>query len=226
VWHPQEEQRGASEPVLFDCGFPWSGRALVAGLAALGCRTTDVRTIAITHDDFDHTGRLASLYAVSRAAVIAHEREAERLAARSWRALPGIRGPFDLGKRFGDLIAARWSSHRMHVTRPIQDGDELPGGWKAVHTPGHTPGHTSYFHSKLRVLIAGDALGSTRRGRVRPANTVFTEDAEAASRSVYKLAHLEPRVICFGHGPELYDAADALWALADSLISPSSRGNR
>ncbi len=193
---------------------------MVADLAALGCRTTDVRTIAITHDDIDHTGRLASLQAVSRAVVAAHEREVERLAARSWRAVPNLRGPFDLGKRLGDLIAARWPYHPVRVTQPIQDGDELPGGWKAVHTPGHTPGHTSYFHPKLRVLIAGDALGSPRRGRVRPASRPFTEDTETAAHSVYKLAHLEPQVICFGHGPELFGAADALWELADWLASP------
>ena len=50
-----------AEAILFDCGWPWSGRNLAASLAELGCGPGDLRAIAITHGDFDHAGPLAAL---------------------------------------------------------------------------------------------------------------------------------------------------------------------
>ena len=165
VWHPRPEQRAGAEPILFDCGWPWSGRALVSSLAALSCRPTEIKKIAITHADLDHAGRLASLQAVSGAEVIAHPAEAERLTHDTWRALPGNRGAVNLVAGVAGMLSARWPPHPVRATRLVQDGDEIGGGWIAVASPGHTPGHTSYFHPGLRTLIAGDALGSIRKGQ-------------------------------------------------------------
>jgi glyoxylase-like metal-dependent hydrolase (beta-lactamase superfamily II) len=111
----------------------------------------------------------------------------------------------------------------VRATCLVQDGDEIGGGWIAVASPGHTPGHTSYFHPGLRTLIAGDALGSIRKGQMRAPQPMFTEDCEVAARSVRRLAELEPEVICFGHGPELFGAAEPLRRLAESLAVKSSR---
>jgi glyoxylase-like metal-dependent hydrolase (beta-lactamase superfamily II) len=223
VWHPQPQQREGIEPILFDCGWPWSGRALVSSLAALSCRPAEIRKIAITHADLDHAGRLASLQAVSGAEVIAHAAEAERLTRETWRTLPGNRGAVNLVSGVAGMLSARWPPHPVRATCLVQDGDEIGGGWIAVTTPGHTPGHTSYFHPGLRTLIAGDALGSVRAGRVRAPQPMFTEDGEDAARSVRKLATLAPEVICFGHGPELRGAAEPLRKLAASLAVENSR---
>jgi glyoxylase-like metal-dependent hydrolase (beta-lactamase superfamily II) len=217
VWHPQADQRGAGEPILFDCGFPWSGRALVASLVALGCQPTEVRTIAITHDDVDHAGRLASLRAVSGAEVIAHALEAPRFGRAAWRDLPGLRAWGSVGQAIGRLMSRAMPQRPVAVTRPVQDGDALPGGWIVVHTPGHTPGHAAYFHPERRILIAGDALGSVRDGRLRPPEAFVTEDPVTAAASVRKLAALEPDVLCCGHGLETHDAAEALKRLAEAL---------
>jgi glyoxylase-like metal-dependent hydrolase (beta-lactamase superfamily II) len=223
VWHPRPEQRARAEPILFDCGWPWSGQALVSSLAALSCRPTEIKTIAITHADLDHAGRLASLQAVSGAEVVADPTEAERLSHDSWRALPGNRGAVNLVAGVARMLSTRWPPHPVHATCLVQDGDEIGGGWIAVASPGHTPGHTSYFHPGLRTLIAGDALGSIRKGEVRPPQPMFTEDGEVAARSIRRLAELEPEVICFGHGPELQGAAEPLRKLAESLMVESGR---
>ena len=223
IWRPQPEQRAGAEPLLFDCGWPWSGRALVSSLAALSCRPAEIRKLAITHADLDHAGRLASLQAVSGAEVIAHAAEAERLTHETWRALPGNRGAVNLVAGVAAMLSARWPPHPVRATCLVQDGDEIGGGWIAVTSPGHTPGHTSYFHPGLRTLIAGDALGSIHAGRVRAPQPMFTEDGEVAARSVRKLAALAPEVICFGHGPELFGAAEPLRKLAGSLAVESSR---
>ena len=110
-----------------------------------------------------------------------------------------------------------WPPRPVQVTRPIQDGAAIGDGWIAVHTPGHTPGHTAFFHPATKVLIAGDALGSERRGHLRLPKRIYAEDWEAALRSVRKLADLQPEVICFGHGRELHQASGLLQALAGSL---------
>ncbi len=34
--------------------------------------------------------------------------------------------------------------------------------WRWVHTPGHTPGHISLFREKDGVLVAGDAIVTTK----------------------------------------------------------------
>jgi glyoxylase-like metal-dependent hydrolase (beta-lactamase superfamily II) len=223
VWHPRPEQRAGAEPILFDCGWPWSGRALVSSLAALSCQPTEIKKIVITHADLDHAGRLASLQAVSGAEVIAHAVEAERLTHDTWRALPGNRGTVNLVAGVSGMLSARWPPHPVRATRRVQDGDEIGGGWIAVASPGHTPGHTSYFHPGLRTLIAGDALGSIRKGQIRAPQSMFTEDGEGAARSIRKLAALAPEVICFGHGPELFEAAQPLRRLAECLEVESGR---
>jgi glyoxylase-like metal-dependent hydrolase (beta-lactamase superfamily II) len=222
LWLPQPGQSTPGEAILFDCGWPWSGRDVMANLAELGCGLGNLRTIAITHGDFDHSGPLAALTAEGRTEIIAHDLEAPRLASGRWRTLPGNGTSLDPMILAAGPAYRLWSPRPVQVTRPIQDGDAIGGGWIAVHTPGHTPGHTAFFHSATRVLIAGDALGSERRGHLRLPKRIYAEDWEAALRSVRKLAGLQPEVMCFGHGRELHQASVLLQALAGSLPAEKS----
>jgi glyoxylase-like metal-dependent hydrolase (beta-lactamase superfamily II) len=222
LWMPRINQSAPGEAILFDCGWPWSGRALAASLAALGCGPGDLRAIAITHGDFDHAGPLAALIEESRAEIIAHELEAPRLASDQWRALPGNGASLDPMILAAGPAYRLWPPRPVQVTRPIQDDAAIGDGWIAVHTPGHTPGHTAFFHPATKVLIAGDALGSERRGHLRLPKRIYAEDWEAALRSVRKLADLQPEVICFGHGRELHQASGMLEALAGSLPAEES----
>ena len=225
LWRP-EHGSAAGGPILFDCGWPWSGQGLVAGLDALGCPVADVRTIAVTHDDVDHAGRLAALQAVCGAQVIAGAPEVPRLAASAWRRLPGLPGPVDPRGVATGLLYRRWPHRPVQPVQAVRDGDEIGGGWLAVDTPGHTPGHEAYFHPASRVLIAGDALGHWggrfpvyAYGRLRFPAAAYAEDARAAARSVQKLAALAPDVICFGHGTELHGAAEVLRRFAESVAT-------
>jgi len=143
--------------------------------------------------------------------------EVPRLAGERWRKPPHHSGPMDMLLGLGDLLYARWTHRPVHVSYPVRDGSALPGGWVAVHTPGHTPGHCSFFHPSLGVLVAGDALGGVRRGRIRAPAAIYTEDMPGAALSVRRLAELEPAVVCFGHGDPLFGATPKLRALAASL---------
>ncbi len=216
LWQPRAGADRGGAPMLFDCGLPWSGRVLAASLVALGCYPEELQTIAITHDDVDHVGRLAVLQAISGATVVAHEVEALRLARDRWREPPIFGAAARLAGGLLDSFYRRWPHRPVRVGLQVTDGARLPGGWVAVHTPGHTPGHTAYFYPADGLLVAGDALGN-RGGRLRFPMGIYTEDRIAAAQSIRKLAALAPEVVVFGHGPALYAAAGPLRRFAESL---------
>jgi glyoxylase-like metal-dependent hydrolase (beta-lactamase superfamily II) len=217
LWLPPD----GGGPMLFDCGWPWTGKALNTELRRLGCMPEDLRAIVITHDDVDHAGRLAQLTSVSRATVYAHEAEIPRLEHDAWRPVPGIPGPIDVIGLAAWAIYGRYPHRPILGARSLADGDELPGGWVTVHTPGHTPGHASYFHPKHAVLIAGDALGPAFVGRVRAPEPAYSEDQQTAKRTIQKLADLEPRIICCGHGPIIRDGGASLRRLSSAVSTVS-----
>lgn len=92
----------------------------------------------------------------------------------------------------------------------------VPGlpDWQWIATPGHSPGHVSLFRSWDRLLIAGDAIVTTRQESMTDVLTqreivwrppaYFTCDWTAAQRSVERLAALEPNALATGHGHVLY----------------------
>ena len=88
-----------------------------------------------------------------------------------------------------------------------------------VGTPGHTPGHTSLYHEPSRTLIAGDALAATD-GTLRGPSPQASMDMAEASRSVQRLAALDPAVIiCYHGGVVDQDAAAQLKRVAAELAS-------
>jgi glyoxylase-like metal-dependent hydrolase (beta-lactamase superfamily II) len=114
-----------------------------------------------------------------------------------------------------------------HLRELPEEGkiSDLPD-WQWIHTPGHTPGHISLFREKDGVLIAGDAVVTTKQESVFSVMSqkrvlsgppkYFTPDWGAAARSVKALAALEPNVIATGHGCAMYgdEARKALHKMA------------
>jgi glyoxylase-like metal-dependent hydrolase (beta-lactamase superfamily II) len=99
-------------------------------------------------------------------------------------------------------------------------------GWRWVHTPGHAPGHVSLFRAADRLMLAGDAVCTTRqesayavltqRQELTGPPAYFTIDWDKAGRSVATIASLRPRVVAAGHGEPMRGASlpDDLAALA------------
>jgi glyoxylase-like metal-dependent hydrolase (beta-lactamase superfamily II) len=92
------------------------------------------------------------------------------------------------------------------VTKTLKSGDSVEG-FKIIETPGHSSGHISFFREKDGVLILGDVatnmnLLTTVSGLHLPP-AIFTSDKEENINSLKELAKLNPRIICFGHGPVL-----------------------
>lgn len=108
---------------------------------------------------------------------------------------------------------------QIRTSRPIVavgDGDEV-FGLQIINTPGHTPGHIAVLDPISGVLVAGDALNGDAGG-VTGANSRFSDDMEAASESVRKLAALSFDTVLFGHGePVEGGAGDLVATLAAGL---------
>lgn len=102
------------------------------------------------------------------------------------------------------------------AARPVAavgDGEDV-FGLRIVTTPGHTAGHIAVLDEVGRILVAGDALGTTG-GTLAGSNPQFTEDAAAAKASIAKLGALQFDILLVGHGePILEGAAGQVAALA------------
>jgi glyoxylase-like metal-dependent hydrolase (beta-lactamase superfamily II) len=102
------------------------------------------------------------------------------------------------------LIWRVWAGPGHPVERRLHEGDEV-AGFQVIDVPGHSAGHIALWRESDRVLIAGDVLNSmnlitTVPGLQEPPAT-FTPDPVRNRESIKRIAALEPRVACFGHGP-------------------------
>lgn len=94
------------------------------------------------------------------------------------------------------------------VDKTLKENDML-GNFRIVETPGHSDGHISFFREKDGVLILGDAaknmslLTSIRGLDIFPKFIVSNMNENI--KSLRKVAQLNPRIICFGHGPVLFN---------------------
>lgn len=200
--------------VLIDAG--------LTGTAGLIRRAAEARfgegarpaAIVMTHGHFDHVGALEALAEEWDAPVYAHPLERPYLDGTA--AYPP--GDPSVG---GGLMA--WAS-RFYPTRPVDvgsrlrdlpEGGSLPGmpGWRWLSTPGHSVGHVSLWREADRLLLAGDAVVTTRQESAYHAIVAdpemhgppqyFTVDWDAAAASAQRLAELAPETMLTGHGQPL-----------------------
>lgn len=216
---------------LVDAGLYWSAHRIRKWADShFGGRPPS--QILLTHGHFDHVGSLRELADEWNVPIFAHPLEAPNLTGRSkypppdpsvGRGLMALmsplypRGPIDVGDRLRFFA---------------EDGSipNLPD-WRWIHTPGHTAGHVSFFREPDGVLIAGDAVVTTRqesllavmsqREEFNGPPAYFTSDWDAASLSVQRLADLQPTVLACGHGLPVSgpEASNRLSWLADNFDS-------
>jgi glyoxylase-like metal-dependent hydrolase (beta-lactamase superfamily II) len=90
----------------------------------------------------------------------------------------------------------------------LREGDEV-GGFRVVETPGHTAGHISFWREQDPVLVVGNVMANmsiwTGMPVLREPERIFTPDPAMNRRSAIRLAELEPKLLCFGHGHPLRD---------------------
>ncbi|HXH21339.1 MAG TPA: MBL fold metallo-hydrolase [Dehalococcoidia bacterium] len=186
---------------LVDCGLPGSGRAIIDFLAALGHPPDALQRILLTHRHPDHCGAATYLRQRTGAEVCAHAAETEVVGE-----LRVVRGTLNLGGAI--------------VDRLLEDGEELPGGIRAVHCGGHTAGSLSYYVPARGLLFLGDMAINNVDRLSRPI-AFSNEDSDAYERGLERLAALGAEAGFFGHGPPLTQGlSSALTALCQRPRSP------
>ncbi len=99
-----------------------------------------------------------------------------------------------------------WTGPPHPVARRLKEGDRV-GTFTVIETPGHTAGHISFWREADGVLVLGDLLAHIPLWRdhsmFREPERIFSVDPARNRRSARRLLELEPKLICFGHGPPL-----------------------
>lgn len=185
--------------VLIDAGGRASQRRLLAAL-----RRHTILAHALTHAHLDHQG---GSHAVCEAFGVplwcgADDREAVESGDLT-RVLPEPNG-------WIARLSRRFAGPAHPVGRVLKEGDEV-GDFVVIETPGHTPGHLAFWREHDGILIIGDVLFhrnpvTFRAGLAEPFGFA-TFDPSANRDSARRLAALEPRVVCFGHGEPLSNSA-------------------
>lgn len=183
--------------VLIDSGGRLARRRLLRFLEG-----RKISAHALTHAHPDHQG--CSRAVCERFGIPLFCGEGDRAAQVSGRFETLMPDPGAFFSRLARVLSG--PAHPVYGT--LAEGDRI-GGLRVVETPGHTPGHLSFWGEEERVLILGDVLFhrhpvTLRRGLAEPIRFA-TFDRQANLESARKVAALEPRVICFGHGAPLTD---------------------
>lgn len=151
--------------VAIDAGLPKLAESLDQDLAKSGLSADRIEAVVLTHSDGDHTGIARALHERG-ARVLIHEADDPSLRrpglkggdASVVKVLANLRRP-EVRKILGHAIRyGGGKPPKVEGAETFRDGDALPGGLTAVHTPGHTKGHCALLHRERRVLFAGDAL--------------------------------------------------------------------
>lgn len=194
--------------VLIDTGTKWARRRVLRQL-----RRRPVRLVALTHCHPDHQGAARAVCETFGVPLACHEADAAAMEGTATMV------PYN---RLKSLELRFWAGPPHPVGRLLRDGDEV-AGFRVIHAPGHTPGHVIFFRDRDRVALAGDLLENLHFVRgwpgLRETPAVFSVDPEQNRRSIELLLGLEPRVICFGHGPPLRDLA-----LLEGLVAKQAWG--
>jgi glyoxylase-like metal-dependent hydrolase (beta-lactamase superfamily II) len=203
-----------SEWTLVDAGLSMGAAQILEVAAARYGQDSRPSAIILTHGHFDHIGALEPLLAVWDVPVYAHLLELPFLTGHADYPPPDPTVGRGLMARLSPLFPEKGINlgDRVRLLPPDGEVPSLPE-WRWVHTPGHSPGHVSLVRAADNVLIAGDAITTTRpesvfsqltqREELSGPPAYFTIDWDKARRSVETLALLKPMLIASGHGQPL-----------------------
>ena len=201
--------------VLIDTGIPGRADKVASAIEDARHRIGEVHTILLTHWHPDHVGSVAELRRRSGARIVAHSIDAPVISGEQNRP----------AKRFMRIVGAIMPApERVPVDETLTaDGPLSMPDFMAFHTPGHTRGHMSFLLERDGgVLFAGDAASAGRNGRLRRSPRMVTEDREAESASVARLAELTFEAAVFGRGKSISrDAASRFREFAARLATES-----
>ncbi len=183
--------------VLVDAGTRFDARRILHRL-----RGRTVRLHALTHAHPDHQGASHVVCEALGIPLWCGEADADAMET------PGevmARMPKHWLTR---MIGPLWTGPAHPVSRRLREGDQV-GSFTVIETPGHTVGHISFWRPADGVLVVGDVVANfhiyTGWPMLREPERIFSIDPALNRQSARRLAALEPKLICFGHGPPMRD---------------------
>jgi glyoxylase-like metal-dependent hydrolase (beta-lactamase superfamily II) len=187
---------------LVDAGVEPGAERIGGGLRALGRAPGELRGIVVTHLHGDHVGGLAAVKAHTGAEVWMQTDDAaavrDGVRGRALEPGPGVLRSTIVRVMGGR--AATSTGDPIAIEHEVADGESLPFGATALHTPGHTTGHLALLLPRDGgVLFAGDAATDFVRLGVGP----IYEDVDEGMRSLRRLAELQFETALFSHGRPL-----------------------
>ncbi|MFF7256153.1 MBL fold metallo-hydrolase [Streptomyces microflavus] len=202
--------RDGADLTLIDAGDTGAAAAIEDAVRGLGLDPARIGRIVLTHGHRDHCGAAQELADRHGAEILAHPLDA-----------PVIRGELPVPEP--DLLDWERPLYEHGLTAPeapptrvdreVADGEVLTfgGGARVVHAPGHTPGSIALHLPRHSVLFTGDCVASVEKVMLG----VFNVDRAQARDTFRRLAALEARTVCFGHGgPLTEDAVEAMLVAA------------
>lgn len=190
-------------PVLFDAGMTFMGPIYLQELKRYLGDASRLAYNFLTHSHFDHSGAAPFLKRNIPGLRIA----ASRLAAEVFKRPNAIQLIQSLSKGMEDAFRTQIGNadvtfRGLELDRTLDDGEqiELEDGTKiqVIATPGHTRDAVSYYISRLKALVCGEAVGVlNRNSEVR---SVFLSSYKDYLTSLEKLQDLEIEFLLMGHG--------------------------
>jgi len=189
------------EDVLIDAGIRSSANTILKAL-----KDKMVSKHALTHAHADHQGSSKVICETLNIPLLCSEPEKE--FAENGNVITEYPNPNHIISKFQENF---WAGKGHSVSKTLKEGDKI-GEFTVIETPGHSRGHLSFFREKDGILIVGDVMTNmnlltTKTGLHEPPN-LFTADKEINRKSILKLASLKPKILCFGHGPVLFDKGE------------------
>jgi glyoxylase-like metal-dependent hydrolase (beta-lactamase superfamily II) len=184
--------------VLIDAGIKSSANKILRSI-----KTANVATHVLTHAHADHQGSSSIICDTLNIPLWTSEWEKEN--AESGIVTNEYPNRDHFISRFQQKY---WAGDGHKVSKTLKEGDAV-GSFTVIETPGHSKGHISFFRESDRVMIVGDALVNmnlltTVVGLNEPPN-LFTTDRATNIESIKKVHDLNPKILCFGHGPVLHN---------------------
>lgn len=182
--------------VLIDTGGSNARKHLLGELERAGCTARSLKTIVLTHGDFDHIGNAAFLRSSFGARLAMHPDD--QAMAEQGDMFAGRERPNPVVGALVPLLSGFRASDRFVPDLLLQDGDDLAPlgiGAVVVGLPGHSRGSIGIL-THDRALICGDLLEATQEPRLNS----LMDDRTAARASVARLQSLPIRRIYPGHG--------------------------
>jgi hydroxyacylglutathione hydrolase len=195
--------------LVVDSGIPGEAKKIVAYVARLGKKPSDIQYVILTHADIDHVGSAKELRRLTGARIAIHPGDVP--------VLTGKQKFKTINNHFKPVVRLVMSLMRFQPLEPdvvLSHGDILEG-WQIFHTPGHTPGSICVYQPGKSIFV-GDALRTSSLEVPRPISRRICLDMAQTKKSLTAIADLDYAVLLPGHGAPIVGKASQ--QIKDMLI--------